>query len=335
MTAKVLESFGGKLAEQWVATLLTPAFVFWLGGFAAILQRWGWKPLVAQFTAYPEPLQIALLVGGFCTIATSAFIVQRFDFATLRFLEGYGPLWIRPLKQWRIQQYRDRKTQLSQQAQTLRALEAQKRTQLQTLKTLIATQGAAQLTPAQRTDYLQLNEHLLTPQQQQTLIRIRQELRALPQTNTDLMPTRLGNILRAAERQPLHKYGLDAIICWSRLWMLLPDPVKKDLQEARADLNTAVRVWLWSLLFCGWATLAQTPLATWPLLLGLLSAWFAYRWAIAAAITYSDLLEATFDLYRHLLYDALRWKLPENPDEERRVGQQLTQYLWRGEIVTG
>lgn len=40
------------------------------------------------------------------------------------------------------------------------------------------------------------------------------------------------------------------------------------------------------------------------------------------------------DDYRHLLYEALRWTLPENPDEERRVGQQLTQYLWRGEIVT-
>jgi hypothetical protein len=335
MTAKVLESFGGKLAEQWVATLLTPAFVFWLGGFAAILQRWGWKPLVAQFTAYPEPLQIAILVGGFCAIATSAFVVQRFDFAALRFLEGYGPLWFRPLKQWRIRHYRDRKTKLSNDSQTLRTLEAQQRTKLQSLKTIIDTQGAAQLTPAQRNDYLQLNEQLLTPQQQQTLIRIRQDLRAMPQTHTDLMPTRLGNLLRAAERQPLNKYGLDAIICWSRLWMLLPDPVKKDLQEARADLNTAVRVWLWSLLFCSWAVLAILPTsvnlqATWPLLLGLLSGWFAYHWALAAASLYGELIEAAFDLHRNLLYQAINWRKPDDPNEERRVGQDLTNYLWRG-----
>ncbi len=114
--------------------------------------------------------------------------------------------------------------------------------------------------------------------------------------------------------------------------MLLPDPVKKDLQEARADLNTAVRVWLWSLLFCGWAALAQTPLATWPLLLGLLSAWFAYRWAIAAASLYGELIEATFDLHRHLLYQALRWTLPPDPTIERRVGQDLTRYLQSGFI---
>jgi hypothetical protein len=27
--AKFLESVSGKLAEQWIATMLTPAFVFW------------------------------------------------------------------------------------------------------------------------------------------------------------------------------------------------------------------------------------------------------------------------------------------------------------------
>ncbi|MFE4104896.1 MAG: hypothetical protein ACTS3T_15570, partial [Almyronema sp.] len=150
-------------------------------------------------------------------------------------------------------------------------------------------------------------------------------------------PTRLGNILRAAERKPSEKYGLDAVICWSRLWLLLPDAVKQDLQAARADLNSAARVCLWSLLFCGWALLSLqfdpkftiNPLALWPLL-GLLSARFAYQWAIAAATTYSELIEASFDLYRHLLYESLRWHLPADPAVERRVGAELTQYLWRG-----
>jgi len=77
------------------------------------------------------------------------------------------------------------------------------------------------------------------------------------------MPTRLGNLLRAAERKPLEKYGLDAILCWSRLWMLLPDAVKKDLQESRADLNNAARVWLWSLLFCGWTFVGENIWTTW------------------------------------------------------------------------
>ena len=330
MTAKVLESFGGKFAEQWVATLLTPAFVFWLGGFATIVQRWGWQLLVATFTAYPDPLQIALLVSSFCLIAASAFVVQRFDLATLRFLEGYGPLWLSPLRQWRLRHYRARKTKLIQESQALRAIEDQQTTKFQDLKKQIEGQGAAALSEVERQQYRQLNEQLLTPTQQEDLIRLDQALLALPAANPDLLPTRLGNLLRAAERKPLEKYGLDAVICWSRLRMLLPDAVKKDLQEARADLNAAVRVWLWSLLFCGWTFVGGSLGTTWPLVIGVLSAWFAYDWAIAAASAYGELLEAAFDLHRHLLYQSLRWGLPSDPVVEKRVGADLTQYLWRG-----
>ncbi|WP_277883236.1 hypothetical protein [Nostoc flagelliforme] len=32
MPTKFLESLGGKLAENWAANILTPAFVFWMGG---------------------------------------------------------------------------------------------------------------------------------------------------------------------------------------------------------------------------------------------------------------------------------------------------------------
>jgi len=298
--------------------------------FATIVQRWGWQPLVTTFTGYPEPLQIALLVGGFCIIAASAFVVQRFDVATLRFLEGYGSLWLPPLRQWRVRHYHARKAKLTQERQGLRAIEDQQNTKFQALKSTISTQGAAVLSELDRQQYLQLNEQLLTSTQQEDLIRLSQELRTLPTANTNLMPTRLGNLLRAAERKPLEKYGLDAIICWSRLWMLLPDAVKKDLQEARADLNTAARVWLWSLLFCGWTFVGGSIWTTWTLVIGLLSAWFAYGWAIAAASTYGELIEAAFDLHRHLLYQSLRWNLPPDPVVEKRVGADLTQYLRRG-----
>lgn len=84
------------------------------------------------------------------------------------------------------------------------------------------------------------------------------------------MPTRLGNTLRAAEQRPLEKYGLDAIVCWSRLLLLLPDAVKQELNAARADLNTAARLWLWSLLFIIWSVWGW-----WATPLGLLSALFA------------------------------------------------------------
>ena len=333
MTAKILDGFGSKFAEQWVATLLTPAFVFWAGGFALLIQRWGWKNFITTIRSYPDPLQIAGIVSCFCIIAASAFVVRRFDVAVLRFLEGYGPLWIGPVRRWRIRHYRKHQQKLRQKQTKLREYEVQQSNTFQALKALIKTEGAASLSPEQRSTYIQLNEQRLTPNQQQSLIQIRQDLRALPAT-ANLMPTRLGNLLRAAERKSLAKYGLDAVLCWPRLWMLLPDSVKKDLQTTRADLNTAVQTWLWSMLFLLWFLWILWGVA-WAVLalpIGLISAWFSYEWAIAAALTYGELIEASFDLYRHLLYEALRWKLPTDPNEEHRVGQQLTEYLWRGGV---
>jgi hypothetical protein len=207
------ESFGGKLAEQWVANLLSPAFVFWAGGAAAGLQRFGWKSVSTWFSQQPESLQIALLVGGLCLVAVSAFMVQRFEVAALRFLEGYWWPWLRP-RRWWLARAAKRSQRIGDRWRKLASIDP------------------IHLTPEQRDEWVKLDwqqHHLPLPSQ--------------------LMPTRLGNILRTAEQRPLEKYGLDAIVCWSRLWLLLPETARKDVQEARADLNTAVRVWLWSLLF--------------------------------------------------------------------------------------
>jgi hypothetical protein len=65
-------------------------------------------------------------------------------------------------------------------------------------------------------------------------------------------------------------------------------------------------------------------------LLGLATAWLAYRGMIVAAGVYGDLVRSAFDLHRFDLYRALAWPLPENLDNERQLGMQLTTYLFRG-----
>jgi hypothetical protein len=55
-----------------------------------------------------------------------------------------------------------------------------------------------------------------------------------------------------------------------------------------------------------------------------------YRWMLRAASVYGDLLEASFDLHRFKLYEALHWPLPKNPAEELPLGNALTAYLWHG-----
>ena len=137
----------------------------------------------------------------------------------------------------------------------------------------------------------------------------------------------LGNILRASEDRCALKYGLDAIICWPRLWLVLPEEVKTELSAARSGLNLNARLWLWRVLFLLWAPIFGV---WWPLPLGVGAAWLAQRWMVQAAQVYEDLVESAFDLYRFALYGALHWPLPTNPAEERALGQGLTEYLWHG-----
>lgn len=295
MSAKFLESVGSKLAERWVATLLTPAFIFWAGGVIASVRYFGWTDIRMWFIQQlNDPSGIAFLIAGFCLIASSAFVVQRFDLSVLRFLEGYWHPWLLPLQLLRrflIWKELKRSERISARWQQIK----------------------------------RISSHCRTAEQRDEFVRLDWKQQHLP-LKDQLMPTRLGNLLRAAEAHSLERYGLDSIVCWPRLWLLLPEPVKRELQSARSDLDAAARVWFWCLLFTVWGIWVW-----WLALLGVLAAIFTYYcWATVAAASYGELIKATFDIYRKLLYDGLRWDLPADPREERRVGKELTEYLWRG-----
>lgn len=326
MTAKVIEGFGKKFTERIVETIFTPAFIFWLVGTIALFQRFDRSYTFNRLKSYPEVFQAAILIGIFCLVPASAFVVKRFDSTVIHCLEGYWPDWLRLYSRHKIKHYSRRQDRLETRRNSLRELEEQKTQRFQALKDTIETEGPDALTENEKMEYRQLYSQRLSSDETKELIWLIQQLRAMPGKN-ELMPTNLGNLLRAAERQPLEKYGLDPIICWSRLWLLLPEPVKVELQSARADLDAAARIWLWSLLSLGWTVLG----ALWIIPLGILSAYFAYYyWAISAAATYGELIEATFDIYRYLLYDSIRWQLPADPNVERRVGKELTSYLQQG-----
>ena len=289
-------------AEQWVANLLTPAFVFWIGGLLAYIQRHGWQPIAAIFPdSKLEALQIGIIAGVFILIYLSALFVQRFDTEILRGLEGY---WYPGLRKFPI-------------LDRLRNRHIEKRDRLlddwQSLDDKFETQI---LTPTDRAELIR---------DRAELVRIDRKLRQYPTDPTDFLPTHLGNILRAAERRPYDRYGLDAIVCWPRLWLLLPESARKELQEARLTLNNGVRIFAWSLLLLIWSIWSL-----WVIPIAFLSAVFAYSWIIDSATVYGDLIESVFDLYRTTLYQSLRFPLPTTPAEERSIGLQITEYLFRG-----
>ena len=120
------------------------------------------------------------------------------------------------------------------------------------------------------------------------------------------MPTRLGDILRAAERRPFEKYGLDAVVCWTALWLVLPADARTELAQTRGRLDGALRMWLWGALFIVW-----TPWTLWAIPIAVVVPLLAYYGSmLGAAKLFGDLIGSGYDLYRMQLYDSLHLRAP-------------------------
>ncbi|MGH3195968.1 MAG: hypothetical protein ACRDOH_26320 [Streptosporangiaceae bacterium] len=230
--------------------------------------------------------------------AASAVLVDRMATPLLRLLEGYWPSWTGPLRR-----------RLINRAATRAAAQA-----LAWQRAYSAIQPPATPTADQLANYARLERHR----------------RRHPAAPGYFLPTPIGNILRAAERRPADKYGLDTVTVWPHLWLLLPETTRQELRVVRTSLDTAVAAATWGLLFC-----VFTPFTPLVVPIGLAVATVAVTIVLPArAQAFGDLIEAAYDLYRTGLYQQLRWPLPANPAEEHAYGQQLTAYLRRGSDTT-
>jgi hypothetical protein len=290
------ETIGSKFAERWLP-ITGPALLYWLGGMLAWsastegAQRL--EALTATLTSQPPVIQLVLIAAGVLAILASGVVVQRLTLPALRFLAGY---WPAPLETLRVRGVGRERARLERMQADWMALAAG----------LEAGAGGGDL----QHDYVVLDGRL----------------RRLPAGHHRLMPTRLGNILRAAESRPYDKYGLDAVRCFPHLWLLLPEGVRDELAAARGRLDGAVAACLWGVLFIAWG--GVNP---WAIPIGAAVALGSWRWWLPErAEAFGDLLEAAFDLYRPTLYQALRWPLPASPAAERESGMLLTEYVWRG-----
>ncbi|MFI1035196.1 hypothetical protein [Streptomyces sp. NPDC020951] len=161
--------------------------------------------------------------------------------------------------------------------------------------------------------------------------------RCFPPEPQDLLPTRLGNALRAAEfyASDSRRYGIDAVFFWPRLYPLLPDALRGALGAARASLEQFLVISSLSAAFVPvtavLAAVLDLPVAVWlPVLTctTLLSP-LAYRAAVSAALSYSELVRSAFDTHRRALLAAMGLALPETLEAERTLWQALGQQLYR------
>ena len=186
---------------------------------------------------------------------------------------------------------------------------------------------------------------------------------SIPLRADDLMPTRLGNVLRASEQYP-EKYGLTAgIETWSRLATLLPPNMANALEEKNNNmlflLNSSLLSYFMGVFAFGtWGickinqscstTLGivrafgvKDGLSSYLkgfaeneyLLLGcfwILVGYILYVLSIPVAKTIGLLIRSSFDLYRFDLLKQLNYSIPSTFSQERKAWGKISDF-----IVTG
>ncbi|MET9248022.1 hypothetical protein [Nonomuraea sp. NPDC003709] len=284
------QSLGTNLVEQLAPRVLTPAFGFWAGGLLALWTSGYGRTWATGLAALPTVLQLLLLAAVLMLVAASAVIAEHLTLPVLRLLEGYWPGRLgAPLRKRTVR----RRERIERSLQELTAK---------------AFHGEA------------------GPEDERLRAIAEQRLFDLPAEASSAMPTRLGNILRAAEDRPRARYGLDPVLCWPHLWLSLDKEPQEELTLARKGLDDAARLWLWCLLFAVW-----TPWSWWAPLVTLLGCPAVYYGAmLARARAYGLLMQSVFDLYRRRVYRGLRWPPPADAAGEPAAGQEVTTYLWRG-----
>ncbi len=293
MLSRFWEKMGEGLSARWLEYLFSPALLFWGGGALILAGRRGLAEIWEQLSGLDVAAQTALLLAALFVVVLSSKLMEQVRFPFLRLLEGYwrAPLaWLaEPLRRWqwrRIEKGRARWNDLMNRRE----------------------QG--QLT------YAEVRE----------LARLEVDGHYAPARPEECLPTVLGNILCAAESAPRQRYGLDAVVCWPRLWLLVPPEARQALMESRRALDLRVELWAWGLLFLVWAFVWR-----WAALIALAWMALAYQLALDAARVYADLLESAFDLYRWRLYEAVGWEKPTVSGEaEIARGRRLSEFLWRG-----
>ena len=155
-----------------------------------------------------------------------------------------------------------------------------------------------------------------------------------PQVMERVLPTSLGNILRAAEDYAEHRYGFDIIHLWTRLSVVLPPDYLADVDKAIMEYQTPLVISFGSAILAvaslGLASANISTVAFLAIFLGAsIASWVMYRLSFDGAKVYGDLLRAAVDLFRTDLLE--RW-WPEllSIDDDRIRLELLREFVLSG-----
>jgi hypothetical protein len=184
-----------------------------------------------------------------------------------------------------------------------------------------------------------------------------------PFDKENLLPTRLGNILRASELYPYERYKLEGITFWPRLSKVLPDRFVHELEEKNNQLvfmlNSSMLSFFLAFLCIGVAIFRSVTfyflsisngISLWMpksfyyngssslslrayLILGfvfLVIGYKIYTFSINVAEDYAVIIRSGYDLYRFEILKQLKIKVPDSLKTEKQVWQNLSVFFIAG-----
>lgn len=129
------------------------------------------------------------------------------------------------------------------------------------------------------------------------------KLHRYPFHKVDIQATDLGNVLSEYENYPFDQYGMSFDIYWNRMWEILPDDVRTDIDLRGSKTDFIVYLTFISLVsiplvafrsvqLWGWKIAILTTILSW-----LLTKRVLYKLAITAHANYGGYIESVFDIY--------------------------------------
>jgi hypothetical protein len=332
MLSTLFDKVTGLFDKRFTLALLLPVFAFAAGTGALAATMTGWHQAVAWWSGLDAARQVAIGVAAAAAVVVLAIIIGTQVVAMTRLLEGYwrwswADQTLGSLGRWREE---SRRKKLAGDIQTaLETRVAQAALAAQATQAVQAGQAdqAAAADQAIRAEAVAKARADLAYQRSYAAF-------ALPPAL--VMPTRLGNALRAAEAYPgdPERWGVDAVFWWPRLYLILPDSARGQVDDARAGLDQLVVLTMLSAAF-GVVALALSC-AGLNLAVGLSCAAGAfllsrgsYLAAVTAATVFGDLVRSCYDLFRGDLLTRLGWPVPATLKRERQLWNALGQQLYR------
>jgi hypothetical protein len=163
---------------------------------------------------------------------------------------------------------------------------------------------------------------------------LEERLSRFPDSDEQVNATRLGNAIRRFEEYGYDRFRFDSQVLWQELYAVVPDPVRKQADDARANVDFFVCLLYGHLLVAVAALvdLAVTrPAQPLPLLASMIGlpllamAW--YRVAVAATDDWAGSVRAMVNLGRQPLAASLGLELPKTITQERSMWSLAVEFV--------